>query len=218
MKFGVVVFPFSTSHEDIIFSFEKFLDQKVEIIWHKEAKFPKVDAIFIPSCHNYDEAMDSPVVSKIVEFANKGGFVIGISGGFEFLCNIGLLPGKLLENSSGRFLCKNIYVRGESRKSPFNSRELFLPIAHKKGRYTAEESVLKKLNENEQVLFRYCDQNGSVSANVNPNGSAQNIAGICNEKRNVYGFMPHPERAADDELGNTDGKIVLQNIIEMVSK
>jgi len=162
-------------------------------------------------------------MEKVIAFANNGGFLFGVCNGFQILCEAGLLPGALLHNSNQKFICKNTYIKAENNNSSVTqlidtTQALKIPIAHGEGKYYADDETLAKLNLNGQILFRYCNENGIVNEASNPNGSIANIAGICNEKRNVFGMMPHPERASDDELGNTDGRIIFESILESLKK
>jgi phosphoribosylformylglycinamidine synthase len=228
MKFGVVIFPGSNCDHDMIYTFRDKLQQEVVELWHKDHDLKKVDGILLPGGFSYGDylrcgalAKFSPIMREVVEFAGKGGFVMGVCNGFQILCESGLLPGALLPNVSQKFICKNIYLLPGSKTSYAtkfldSARPLKIPIAHAEGRYYAETDTLAALQQNDQVLFRYCDENGVISEQANPNGSVNNIAGICNKAKNVYGMMPHPERAADAELGNTDGLAIFQSILKML--
>ncbi len=226
MKFGVVIFPGSNCDHDAIYTLEKILDQEVVELWHKSEDLQKVDAIVLPGGFSYGDylrsgaiARFSPIMKKVIEFAKKGGIVIGICNGFQILCEAGLLPGALLHNANQKFICKNIHILPDNNDSSINStlnknKALKIPIAHAEGRYFASEPDLSKMRRDGQILFRYCNQDGNVSEEDNPNGSVENIAGVCNESKNVFGMMPHPERAADDELGNTDGRLIFESIVK----
>ena len=160
-------------------------------------------------------------MEKVIEFANNGGYVMGVCNGFQILCESGLLPGALLHNNSHKFICKNVYLSTQTNRSCITDRvnldePLCIPIAHGEGRYFADAETLQQLNDNEQVIFRYCDNDGNVTNESNPNGAVENIAGICNAGRNVFGMMPHPERAADQELNNTDGGFIFESIISVL--
>ena len=228
MKFGVVIFPGSNCDEDIIYVLEKIMEQHVVRLWHKEHDLKGCDFIILPGGFSYGDylrsgaiARFSPVMNEVMEFADKGGFVFGVCNGFQILCESGLLPGALMHNNNRHFICKNIFIKAEHNDSLITSqcgtgRALKIPIAHGEGKYFADEKTLKSLNDNRQILFRYCDENGNVTDESNPNGSLQNIAGICNEKGNVFGMMPHPERAADEELFNTDGRLIFESIVSAV--
>ncbi len=228
MKFGVVIFPGSNCDHDMIYTFRDKLGQEVVELWHKDHDLKNVDGILLPGGFSYGDylrcgalAKFSPLMKEVMEFADKGGFVMGVCNGFQILCESGLLPGALLPNNSQKFICKNSYLLPGSETSYATkfldrTKPLKIPIAHADGRYYADDDTLKSLQQNDQVLFRYCDENGQVSDATNPNGSINNIAGICNHRKNVYGMMPHPERAADIELGNTDGLAIFQSILKML--
>lgn len=229
MKFGVVVFPGSNCDHDMIYVLKKRLGQEVIVLWHKDTDLKGVDFVVLPGGFSYGDylrsgaiARFSPIMDKVIEFAGKGGYVLGICNGFQILCEAHLLPGALLHNPSHRFICRNAYITSITRNSLVTSATtpgsaLKIPLAHGEGRFFAGSDSLKRLNDNDQVLFRYCDENGRVTPDANPNGSVENIAGICNEGRNVFGMMPHPERAADKELGNEDGRLVFDSILQSVS-
>ncbi len=228
MKFGVVVFPGSNCDHDMIYVLKKNLGQEVVTLWHKDTHLHGVDIIVLPGGFSYGDylrsgaiARFSPIMDQVIRFAGKGGYVLGICNGFQILCEAHLLPGALLHNPSHRFICRNAFITSETADSLVTAatvpgKALKIPIAHGEGRYFAGEDVLRQMNDKQQVLFRYCDENGRVTPEANPNGSVQNIAGICNEGRNVFGMMPHPERAADPELGNEDGKAVFEGILQTI--
>ena len=228
MKLGVVIFPGSNCDHDMIYVLKDILGQEVVPLWHKEHDLKGVDGIFLPGGFSYGDylrsgslASLSPIMNEIIEFANKGGFVFGVCNGFQILCESKLLPGALLHNSNQKFICKNVHIVPDSHSTYLTShldkgKALKIPIAHGEGRYFADTETLTSLRQNGQILFRYCDKDGCISETVNPNGSVENIAGVCNEKKNVYGMMPHPERAADDELGNTDGILIFQSILKSI--
>jgi len=221
MKFGVVVFPGSNCDRDMIDALREDLGYEVIELWHKDkdlSMFSTADCIVLPGGFSYGDylrcgaiARFSPMMQSVIEFANQGGKVLGICNGFQILCEAGLLPGVLLRNSNMKFVCKNVYIKGDDGVS------LKIPVAHGEGKYYAEASTLDALESNNQVIYRYCDENGEVSPEANPNGAARNIAGICNTNRNVFGMMPHPERACNQILGNTDGRTVLKDLL-MVNK
>ncbi len=232
MKFGVVIFPGSNCDDDMIHVLETVMQQEVVRLWHKEETLPgfeKGDCIILPGGFSYGDYMRagaiarfSPIMNAVIEFANSGGFVWGICNGFQILCEAGLLPGALLRNSNQKFICKNIYLKTKTNNSAITSnidleQPLNIPIAHADGRYFADRTTLNSLIENDQILFTYCDESGSESATSNPNGSEMNIAGICNTGRNVFGMMPHPERASEEILGNTDGKVLFESMVSLVS-
>ncbi|MDQ6756553.1 MAG: phosphoribosylformylglycinamidine synthase subunit PurQ [Bacteroidota bacterium] len=220
MKFGVVVFPGSNCDRDVIYALQNILHQKVIELWHKNkdlSSFTQDDCIILPGGFSYGDylrcgaiAKFSPMMQSVIEFANNGGKVLGICNGFQILCESGLLPGVLLRNINMQFACKNVYIKNENAEKKINK----IPIAHGEGRYFADIETLKKLNINKQILYRYCDDSGNV-LKQNPNGSAEAIAGICNEKRNVFGMMPHPERACSRELGNEDGKNIFKDLFSI---
>lgn len=215
MKFGVVVFPGSNCDRDMQDSLQNDLNQEVIMLWHKDkdlSMFTKEDCIVLPGGFSYGDylrtgavARFSPIMQSVIEFANKGGKVLGVCNGFQILCEAHLLPGALLRNANQQFICKNVYLKGLG-----SDKALKIPIAHGEGRYFADEATLNKLEANNQVIYRYCNENGEINAQANPNGAIRNIAGIRNEQGNVFGMMPHPERAINASLGNTDGRIVLQ--------
>jgi len=214
MKFGVVVFPGSNCDRDMQDALEKDLGAQVEMLWHKDndlSHFTTDDFVILPGGFSYGDylrcgaiAKFSPMMQSVIEFANKGGKVLGVCNGFQILCESGLLPGALLQNENQQFICKNVYIKTD------NSKALQIPIAHGEGRYFADDETLKHLENNKQILFRYCDEHGNVGGEGNPNGSTHDIAGICNDKRNVVGMMPHPERATSSVLSNIDGKEVFE--------
>jgi phosphoribosylformylglycinamidine synthase I len=214
MKFGVVVFPGSNCDRDMQDALQDDLQQEVIMLWHKDtdlSMFELEDCIVLPGGFSYGDylrcgaiARFSPMMQSVIEFAGRGGRVLGICNGFQILCESHLLPGVLLRNSNQQFIGKNIYIKAE------NGPVLTLPIAHGEGRYFADEETLDQIESNGQVIYRYCDKQGNISPAANPNGSIRNIAGICNKTRNVFGMMPHPERACSEALGNTDGKLILQ--------
>jgi len=228
MKFGVVVFPGSNCDRDMEYVLGTVLGQKVEMLWHKDHHLNGCDFIILPGGFSYGDylrsgaiARFSPIMQEILEFADKGGNVLGICNGFQILTEAHLLPGVLMHNNSRQFACKNIFMRAETDESTVTSKMdigqvIKVPIAHGEGKYFADDATIKSLNENNQVLFRYCDENGNLSDVANPNGATDHIAGICNKNRNVFGMMPHPERATDAVLGNTEGRVVFESILNMV--
>ena len=228
MKFGVVIFPGSNCDEDIIYVLEKIMEQEVVRLWHKEHDLKGCDFIVLPGGFSYGDylrsgaiARFSPVMNEVLEFADKGGYVYGVCNGFQVLCESGLLPGALMHNNNRQFICKNVFIKAEHNDSLLTSRcdtkrALKIPIAHGEGKYFADEKTLAELTANRQILFRYCDEQGNITDESNPNGSLQNIAGICNVKRNVFGMMPHPERAVDTNLANTDGRFIFESMVSAV--
>jgi len=225
MKFGVVIFPGSNCDKDMIYVLRNIMEHEVVELWHKNTDLQGVDAIILPGGFSYGDylrsgaiARYSPIMEKVIAFANNGGFVFGVCNGFQILCESGLLPGALLHNDNQKFICKNIYIVPDNNSSVATAlldkqRPLKIPVAHGEGRYYAKEETLQDMRQNGQILFRYCNSYGEVTSVANPNGSVENIAGVCNQKKNVIGMMPHPERAADDELGNTDGKLIFESMI-----
>ncbi len=219
MKFGVVIFPGSNCDMDVVHALQNDLGQQVIELWHKNddiSMFNKEDCIVLPGGFSYGDylrcgaiAQFSPVMKSIVKFANDGGKVLGICNGFQILCESGLLPGALLRNANMQFICKNIFIKDK------NGSALKIPVAHGEGRYFATDETLQILNDNKQVIYQYCDENGEITSASNPNQSAQNIAGICNKQRNVFGMMPHPERACSKALGNEDGRKIFQSLFSI---
>jgi phosphoribosylformylglycinamidine synthase I len=233
MRFGVVVFPGSNCDHDMLHVLGSVLEQDVQPLWHKETRlegFTTDDCIVLPGGFSYGDylrcgavARFSPIMSAVVDFAQRGGKVWGICNGFQILCEAGLLPGALLLNEHRRFSCKNVHLRVETPHSLITrnlekGQVLQIPIAHAEGRYYADEATLDRLEANDQVLFRYCDEMGKTDTpGANPNGALRDIAGICNEGRNVYGMMPHPERAAEPILGNSDGLVLFTSLLGWVN-
>lgn len=224
MKFGVVTFPGSNCDQDMIYVLEDILGQKVERLWHKDTDLKGVDFVVLPGGFSYGDylrsgaiAKLSPIMGEVVKHANKGGYVMGICNGFQILTEAGLLDGALLHNTNQKFICKNIHIKPATKNTAITKglkdRAYKIPIAHGEGRYYADTQTMEKLKANDQILFTYCDEAGNTDDASNPNGSLESIAGICNEGRNVFGMMPHPERAADEELANTDGKEMFLSIL-----
>jgi len=206
MRFGVVIFPGSNCDMDMIYVLENILKQEVVKLWHKDTNLQECDFIILPGGFSFGDylrsgaiAKFSPIMKEIIGFANAGGFVMGICNGFQILCETGLLPGALLHNTDHKFICKNIYLK--------------TMIAHGEGRYFAEAKTIAELETNDQILFKYCNEKGEITEDSNPNGSIKNIAGVCNKDRNVFGMMPHPERAADIELKSTNGRKLFESIL-----
>lgn len=224
MRFGVIVFPGSNCDHDCYYALKHVHNQDVEFVWHKQTSLGHFDAIVLPGGFSYGDylrtgaiARFSPVMNAVVDFAEKGGIVLGICNGFQILCEAGLLPGALMRNQSLRFVCRFVYLRVENTQTAFTSNcaphdVLQIPVAHAEGRYYADAETLLRLNDNGQVLFRYCDPDGHISAEANPNGSLENIAGITNEKGNVMGMMPHPDRCYEEILNSSDGAIIFSSI------
>ena len=226
MKFGIVTFPGSNCDQDMHHVLRNVLNQDTVSLWHKDVDLQNCDVVVLPGGFSYGDYLRSGAIAKfsrimnsIINFANKGGFVIGICNGFQILCESKLLPGALLHNDSHKFICKNTYLSVTSNSSRFTSKYslnqvIKIPVAHGEGRYHADENTLNSLKENDQIIFQYCNSNGKIDIGSNINGSALNIAGICNKNRNVFGMMPHPERASDSELSNTDGTNFFLSAIE----
>jgi len=228
MKFGVVIFPGSNCDQDLIHVVRDVMKQEVVELWHKDHSLKGCDFVLLPGGFSYGDylrsgaiARLSPIMQEVMEFADKGGFVFGICNGFQILTESKLLPGALLHNTNHQFICKNVNIRCETDESIITSKfrigeHAVVPIAHGEGNYYCDAETLQSLKDNNQILFRYCDANGNVTPESNPNGALENIAGICNKGRNVFGMMPHPERASEDNLGNTDGKKIFQSIVNTV--
>ncbi|MGB5105095.1 MAG: phosphoribosylformylglycinamidine synthase subunit PurQ [Candidatus Zixiibacteriota bacterium] len=225
MRFGVVTFPGSNCDYDALMVVRDQLRHESEFIWHKNPDLSEVDCIILPGGFSYGDylrtgaiARYSPVMKSVIKFANSGGLVIGICNGFQVLLESGLLPGAMLRNRNLRFICKHVYLRCENNDSPFSNQikvgdVLKIPIAHTDGNYFCSPADLRELEDNKQIIFRYCTPDGKITDDANPNGSINNIAGICNISRNVFGMMPHPERAAEDLLGSSDGLRVFKSIV-----
>ncbi|HSU27426.1 MAG TPA: phosphoribosylformylglycinamidine synthase subunit PurQ [Chitinophagaceae bacterium] len=219
MKFGVVVFPGSNCDRDMRDALQEDLGQEVIMLWHKESDlslFSTEDCIILPGGFSYGDylrcgaiARFSPMMQSVIGFANAGGKVFGVCNGFQILCESHLLPGALLRNANQQFVCKNVFIR-----TPADTENVWmLPVAHGEGRYYADETTLDELENTNRIIYYYCDDRGNITEPANPNGAARNIAGICNAGRNVFGMMPHPERACSAVLGNTDGKEILKTLL-----
>jgi phosphoribosylformylglycinamidine synthase len=216
MKFGVVVFPGSNCDRDMQDAIQHELQKEVIMLWHKDrdlSAFSTDDCIVLPGGFSYGDylrcgaiARFSPMMQSVIEFAGKGGKVLGVCNGFQILCESHLLPGALLKNENQKFICRNVWISGD------DGQPLKIPIAHGEGRYYADNQTMADLQANHQILYRYCDEKGQVTSAANPNGSLMNIAGICNRSRNVFGMMPHPERAVQGILGNNDGLTVFREL------
>ncbi len=229
IKFGVVAFPGSNCDEDCVYVLRDVIGCDVKKIWHKEASVGDVDAVCLPGGFSYGDylrtgaiARFSPVMKDVVRFANAGKPVIGICNGFQILLESGLLPGAMLRNRSLLFECRTVNLKVENTSTVFTKKYsqgqvIRVPIAHGEGNYFAEPDTIKRLEDNRQVIVRYVDEKGAATDAANPNGSLKNIAGICNEKRNVFGLMPHPERASEKALGGTDGQNMFLSIVESLS-
>jgi phosphoribosylformylglycinamidine synthase len=221
-KFGIVVFPGSNCDHDTYYVLRKILDLDVIFLWHKQATLEGCDLIILPGGFSYGDylrtgaiARFSPIMNEVIHFANNGGYVFGICNGFQILLEAGLLPGAMIKNESLNFVCKDIYLKIENKENVFTKgvngkRALKIPIAHGEGNYFADEKTLNELENNNQIVFRYCSKDGSITDSANPNGSIMNIAGIINKKGNVMGMMPHPERSSDSVLGKTDGNLIFK--------
>ncbi len=229
MKFGVITFPGSNCDHDMIYVLETIMGQEVAHLWHKDHDLQGCDFIVVPGGFSYGDylrsgaiARFSPIMDEVIKHAENGGYVMGVCNGFQILCEAGLLPGALLHNTNQKFICKNIHLKAQTNNSLVTRNASLtdavkIPIAHGEGNFYINENGLKALNDNDQVLYRYCDEEGNVTNESNPNGSLENIAGITNIKRNVFGMMPHPERAADINVGNEDGKLLFESILMEVS-
>jgi phosphoribosylformylglycinamidine synthase subunit PurQ / glutaminase len=211
----------------MVYVLRDIMKQETVKLWHKNSDLEGCTHIVLPGGFSYGDylrsgaiARFSPIMDAVMAHAKRGGFVFGVCNGFQILCEAGLLPGALLHNDSRKFVCRNVFIKAEHTDTKLTSRvpankALKIPVAHGEGKYYADDATLKKLNANKQVLFRYCDEKGNVTADASPNGTTENIAGICNETRNVFGMMPHPERAADCELRNEDGRLLFESIISV---
>ncbi|MBK8304595.1 MAG: phosphoribosylformylglycinamidine synthase subunit PurQ [Pyrinomonadaceae bacterium] len=229
MKFGVVVFPGSNCDHDAYHVVSKHVGQPVDFIWHKETDLSGFDAIIIPGGFSYGDylragalARFSPVMESVKRFAADGGFVFGICNGFQILCESGLLPGALRRNAGLHFICKHVNLKVENSNMPFtteveSNKVLSIPIAHAEGNFTCDDETYNSLEENGQIVFRYCDENGEVNDESNPNGARSNIAGISNQNRNVLGMMPHPERACEELLGSNDGRDIFRSLTTAIA-
>jgi phosphoribosylformylglycinamidine synthase len=228
MKVGVVIFPGSNCDQDAVYAFKNQFGCEVVELWHKDHDLQNVDLVFLPGGFSYGDylrsgaiARFSPIMQNVIEFAGKGGFVFGVCNGFQVLCESGLLPGALLRNESVKFNCNNVFIKAQTNNTNVTAqvdtnKALKIPIAHGEGRFYCDEQTLAELKANDQILFRYCDERGNITTESNPNGSLENIAGICNKTRNVFGMMPHPERAIDSDLYNTDGRSLFESLLGLV--
>lgn len=224
MKFGIIVFPGSNCDHDAYHVISKQVGQPVDFIWHRDIDLNSFDALIIPGGFSYGDylragalARFSPVMDSVKKFAATGGFVLGICNGFQILCEAGLLPGALIRNRDLNFICEHLSVRVETSDTPFTNEMtpgsvLRIPIAHAEGNYVCDDATLAELQCEDRIVFRYCEQSGVVTEAANPNGSRDNIAGICNRSRNVLGLMPHPERACEDLLGSSDGRDIFRSL------
>ena len=226
MKFGIVILPGSNCDHDAMHVAKDVLEVRAEFLWHKDTDLKGSDCVIIPGGFAYGDylragalAKFAPIMEPIRRHAAKGGLVLGICNGFQVLTEVGLLPGALMRNAHLRFLSRDVHMRVEETDTPFTSdldrgQILRAPIAHGEGNYFADDALLDELERNRQIIFRYCDTDGRLTADANPNGSARNIAGICNAGRNVLGLMPHPERCSESILGNADGLGIFQSIVK----
>ncbi len=229
MNFGVIVFPGSNCDHDCFYVIKHLLKQPVRYIWHKETSLDSLDAVIIPGGFSYGDylrcgavARFSPIMASVIDFAKKGGRVIGICNGFQILLEAGLLPGAMLRNRNIHFICKYVNIVTENNNTAFTNQckekqVLSIPIAHNEGNYYIDDKGLKELEARRGIVFRYSDADGNVSAQSNPNGAVSNIAGIINKQGNVLGMMPHPERSSEDELGSSDGALIFRSMLEKVN-
>ena len=224
MKFGVIVFPGSNCDHDAYHVLSKHVGQPVDFVWHKDRDLSAFDALVVPGGFSYGDylragalARFSPVMNAVVEFAKAGKFVFGICNGFQILCEAGLLPGALVRNRDLHFVCRHVHLRVETDQTPFTreleaDKVLSIPVAHGEGNFVCDDETLTALEAEDRIVFRYCNENGEITDDANPNGSRSNIAGICNAKRNVLGMMPHPERACENLLGSNDGRDIFRSL------
>jgi phosphoribosylformylglycinamidine synthase I len=229
LKFGVVVFPGSNCDHDAYHVVSKHVGQPVDFVWHQQTDLSGFDAVIVPGGFSYGDylragalARFSPVMKSIKQFALDGKFVFGICNGFQILCEAGLLPGALMRNAGLHFVCRHVNLRLENQNTPFTSeldpaRVLSIPIAHAEGNYTCDDETFDLLEENGQIVFRYCDEKGEITDAANPNGARSNIAGICSQDRNVLGMMPHPERACEEMLGSNDGRDIFRSLAKAIA-
>jgi len=225
MNFAVLQFPGSNCDQDLVHVFKNVLGYSARLLWHKESSLGNADAVLIPGGFSYGDylrtgaiARFSPIMQAVQNFAANGGMVLGVCNGFQILCEAGLLPGALIRNRSLQFRCEHVFLKAITTDSPFTNqippeKLLRIPIAHGEGCYFADDETLARLKHNNQILWRYVDATGAATEAANPNGSLDNIAGICNERRNVAGLMPHPERASEAILGSTDGRLIFESLI-----
>jgi phosphoribosylformylglycinamidine synthase subunit PurQ / glutaminase len=228
MKFGVIIFPGSNCDHDAYWTVEQVLKQPVTFLWHESHDLEGCDVIIVPGGFAYGDylrtgaiATFSPVMQSVRKFADGGGLVLGICNGFQILCEAGLLPGALMRNAGLKYVCKPVHVRIENADTPFTNscrqgEVLCIPIGHMDGNYYCDESTLAELRRDEHIVLRYCDSSGEITSEANPNGSRDNIAGICSPGRNVLGLMPHPERASESALGCIDGIKIFESITSAV--
>jgi phosphoribosylformylglycinamidine synthase len=225
MKFGIIVFPGSNCDDDCYRVLKDVLGEPVELLWHKDRDLKGCQAVILPGGFSYGDylragaiARFSPIMESVIRLANEGGLVLGICNGFQILLEVGLLPGAMLRNKSLKFLCHYVDLRVERTDTAFTNQcvegeVLRIPIAHNDGAYFASAELLEKLGENRQVVFRYCDGEGQICEEANPNGAVENIAGVINEAGNVLGMMPHPERCSEEILGSRDGLKIFRSML-----
>jgi phosphoribosylformylglycinamidine synthase subunit PurQ / glutaminase len=229
MKFGVIIFPGSNCDHDAYWTIQHVLTQPVTFLWHESHDLENCDAVIVPGGFAYGDylrtgaiAKFSPVMESVRKFADGGGIVLGICNGFQILCESGLLPGALMRNVGLKYVCKAVQVRVENNETPFTNvcmkgEVLTIPIGHMEGNYYCDAATLQELQRGNRIVFQYCSSGGAITAEANPNGSLENIAGICNAGGNVVGMMPHPERSAEPELGCTDGLKIFQSMVGVMS-
>ena len=227
-KFGVVVFPGSNCDHDTYYVLRKIFNLEVAFLWHKQSSLENCDVIILPGGFSYGDylrsgaiARFSPIMNEVIKFAKNDGYILGICNGFQILLEAGLLPGVMIKNESLNFICKDVHLKIENKESVFtiginDKQSLKIPIAHGEGNYFADENTLKELEEYNQIIFKYCDKDGSIKNETNPNGSVMNIAGIINKQGNVLGMMPHPERCSDPVLGKTDGSLIFKALVNNI--
>lgn len=227
MKIGVVVFPGSNCDQDMIYTLRS-MDHEVVELWHKDTDLQGVEMVVLPGGFSYGDylrsgaiARFSPIMEQVIGFANQGGYVLGVCNGFQVLCESGLLPGTLQHNLSHTFICKNVMLKPSSKSAAISAdldenKAYTIPVAHGEGNYYADAETLAELNANDQVIFRYCNNEAEVTQEANFNGAIENIAGVCNANKNVFGMMPHPERAADANLGNTYGAELFKSLFNNI--
>jgi len=230
MNFAVLQFPGSNCDQDVVHVLKNVLGHSARLLWHKENTLGNTDAVIVPGGFSYGDylrtgaiARFSPVMQAVQNFAASGGFVLGICNGFQILCEAGLLPGALIRNRSLQFRCEPVFLQTATLNSPFTNRTpagklIRIPVAHGEGCYFADAETLAKLKANDQVLWRYVDAQGQATEQSNPNGSLENIAGVCNQARNVAGLMPHPERASESILGGDDGRLIFESLIHTLGQ
>jgi phosphoribosylformylglycinamidine synthase len=228
VNFAILQFPASNCDQDALHVVRQTMGHRARFFWHKETSLGDVDVVIVPGGFSYGDylrtgaiARFSPIMQAVQQFAANGGLVLGICNGFQILCEAGLLPGALVRNRSLQFRCEHIYLKTLTSDSPFTravppERLLRIPVAHGEGCYFADDATLGELESNRQILWQYCNAEGAVEDDANPNGSLRNIAGICNRRRNVAGLMPHPERASEPLLGSADGRLIFESVVAAV--